>query len=51
MDMDKAKDMMLEQIERHRALSALYMNIGDKIHSKDHSDVAEALAMVLEAVK
>lgn len=51
MDMDKAKDITLEQIERHKALSKLYSNIGDGNHSKDHSDVAEALEAVLEAVK
>lgn len=51
MDMYIAKAITMEQIERHKALSALYMNIGDKIHSKDHSDVAQALEMVLEAVK
>lgn len=51
MDMDKAKDITLEQIERHKALSKLYNNIGDGNHSKDHSDVAEALEAVLEAVK
>lgn len=51
MDMDKAKDITLEQIERHKALSKLYDNIGDENHSKDHSDVAEALDTVLEAVK
>lgn len=51
MDTDKAKNITLEQIERHKALSKMYDNIGDEIHSKDHSDVAEALEAVLEALK
>lgn len=51
MDIHEAKNIVLEQIERHKSLSKLYENIGDRMHSKDHYDVAAALETVLEAVK
>lgn len=51
MDMDKAKELVKDQANRHKSLSLYYDYLGEKVRAKGNAEVAEALETVLEAVK
>lgn len=51
MDMDRALTIVRGQIEKHRKIHAAVLELDEHKIALDHSEIAEALEAVLEAVK
>lgn len=49
MDMDRAREIVREQIEKHRTIAQRAEAIGVPAFARDHNDIADALAALLEA--
>lgn len=51
MDMNRTLTIVMGQIEKHRKIHDAAMELGERKMAMDHSEIAEALEAVLEAVK
>lgn len=51
MDMDKAREIVREQIEKHRTLAKRAEQLGVCILADDHREIADALHLLLEVTE
>lgn len=51
MDTDKAKKILVQQMDRHRKIQKYASEFGNHLMAAEHREIADAIQAALEAIK